>query len=69
MKTWQPIETAPKDGTYILTWYREDNLISKEKWAAPFGFCAHWCDGFRPTFGHDPEMWMPLPKPPTFKKK
>lgn len=56
---WQPIETAPKDGTRVLTFrvkFREAMAVA-------------WFDGeeWRPVHGSawpDPTHWMPLPEPP-----
>lgn len=61
---WQPIETAPKDGTYILgTWIdAESNYRNIIKIAYHTGYCiwdsnCHWpkCE---------PTHWMPLPEDP-----
>ena len=56
---WQPIETAPKDGTGLLV-YSDERIIS-----------AMWSDGaddwvevvHEYTFAN-PTHWMPLPEPP-----
>jgi len=69
---WQPIETAPKDGTQILAWcvhinakYSKDPI--EERWECPV--IASWIDfnkggwtwhGMAGTF----TKWRPLPKPP-----
>jgi hypothetical protein len=69
--TWQPIETAPKDGTSVLVygiWEGELNAQDDEcdVWKAHF-FWDQWCvDGGEYYSQHvvDPTHWMPLPEPP-----
>jgi hypothetical protein len=70
---WQPIETAPKDGTIILVC--EDFLcysVSWQKWYTPYNdWYYDWCI---PNFLIDniysdgiilhPTHWMPLPELP-----
>lgn len=61
---WQPIETAPKDGTEVLCFsddlgifvaYIDDhNHNQKPKWSTGFGEKSEI----------DPTHWMPLPAPP-----
>ena len=71
--TWQPIETAPRDGTHIFV-CRETNKFS-ENWTFQQSppTVAHWFeDGFYTSVNTDmlPETpyeathWMPLPEPP-----
>jgi hypothetical protein len=58
MSEWQPIETAPKDGTFILVYGYGDYHH------------AFWLDqgnGFWFSIDDslvDPTHWMPLPSPP-----
>lgn len=55
---WQPIETAPRDGTPVLLW-------------GPWGEVGMWCyshpigwnDGYEALM-HPPTHWMPLPEAP-----
>ena len=56
---WQPIETAPKDGTKILLWGSgtgswpcKGQFAEGDYWAFTEP-CVGW-----------PELWMPLPEPP-----
>jgi hypothetical protein len=62
--TWQPIETAPKDGTWILAFSRTGSIPYVAQWKD---------DGWRNNHYGDREpywrfsvldVWMPLPEPP-----
>lgn len=61
MSAWQPIETAPRDETPILT-YRQAGLMSVAIYW-PHGK-AEWCavDGCHLL---NVTHWQPLPEPPT----
>ena len=56
---WQPIETAPKDGTSLLL------LGSGGVWIAEWDG-KYWYAG--DNFVDFPSHWMPLPPPPTTNK-
>jgi hypothetical protein len=69
MSEWQPIETAPKDGTIILGLEIQSTLNPEEvvripiywggsEWILAWG---QWDDG---TFHIEATHWMPLPPPP-----
>jgi hypothetical protein len=61
---WQPIETAPRDGTNILIVNHKGNIASG-LWQ-----CGGWWlrggNGPNTFFNdhHGPTHWMPLPSPP-----
>lgn len=64
--TWQPISTAPKDGTPILLFtdsldapFEIGSWIEADPTDAD-GLVGTWCDS-----GATPTHWMPLPKPPS----
>ena len=68
MSEWQPIETAPKDGTPIigLLEYPNDNVYINVKWIeedkdGEAGWWSEW------NGKYDPVYWIPLPTLP--KKK
>jgi hypothetical protein len=65
---WQPIETAPKDGTTILVW--RWGRVALTKWD-PDGYVKnkrpYWADfvmGKTRAQNTPPTHWMPLPDPP-----
>ena len=68
MSDWQPIETAPKDGTVILAWrdgWVKPTLLlwlAHRDLEAP-GWCPYERQPIRPR-GSQPTHWMPLPEPP-----
>jgi hypothetical protein len=73
MAEWQPIETAPKDGTRILVvdcgfvqiarWDEEfDNYNDRQGVPAWATFACD--DGFYSEYAENPTHWMPLPEPP-----
>lgn len=77
---WQPIETAPKDGTVIDLWHEEFGRFPGCSWGHPIHCCGEmgslcdsdwhslpegWVDEYNePQHLHDFTNWMPLPKPP-----
>jgi hypothetical protein len=67
---WQPIETAPKDGTEVLLWLQPPyNSIEKARW---FDLWGNWQIGEFPEDSDEycgigsalPTHWMPIPTPP-----
>ena len=61
MVDWQPIETAPKDGTRILLWDTDEVVIAEGWQIAVVNMLSglkHYEAAFNPTH------WMPLPEPP-----
>jgi hypothetical protein len=63
--TWQPISSAPKDGTHILVWW-------PEQYHCPFvaHFADKWCNGYGWKWSGwgevkegEPTLWMPLSYP------
>jgi hypothetical protein len=68
--TWQPIETAPKDGTWVLLYDKRSDLAEVAQWDSDktyFDDCpiygwhtANGIDYMTLTFTH----WMPMPEPP-----
>lgn len=70
-KVWRPIETAPKDGTWVLLWWKETPTGAEcfDEWC-PEQAVGKWhydcwmrCSEY--SVGGTPTHWMPLPKPPT----
>lgn len=70
MSRWQPMETAPKDGTRILVWlifkpphrYYGSTRHDIVSWEIPnYGGEAFW---HLPASGGVPMFWQPLPDAP-----
>ena len=77
MTEWQPIETAPKDGTDILLWYP---AYKRGVWIGAYNISETydhgklsrrsegWSAGLMPSFfdrkPNEPTLWQPLPADP-----
>jgi hypothetical protein len=64
--TWQPIETAPKDGTVVIVcgYYDADGEVLMKAAAAQYN--KRWMmdnDGYGYTVSCYPVLWMPMPNP------
>ena len=61
---WQPIETAPEDGTWVLVKFDTDSpgpTMLVVQWSPSWGA---WCDHQLCGIMRDGTHWMPLPEPP-----
>lgn len=70
MSEWKPIETAPKDGTWILVHIAEDEA----NWISDHVTMAAWVDGDWLYLGSDgvdstPIHWALVPAPPQSKPR
>lgn len=72
--TWQPIETAPKEGGHILLFASQKGEGSDVHWNGTFvtsgywdGVDEAWCATGSNWTGPflEPTHWMPLPPPPS----
>jgi len=60
-QAWQPIETAPKDGTWCLLY----ETFGDHKVTGSYDDELHcWCDNTDLTSNINPTHWMPLPPAP-----
>jgi hypothetical protein len=57
---WQPIETAPKDGTWILVFENHEKPLDTVMWNHFYGL---WRNGYNDHASY-PTHWQPLPEPP-----
>lgn len=66
-KTWQPIETAPKDGTLVLLYWptskRNRYVLGSFRKRHERSLYARWIASY-PNHWPKPTHWMPLPEPP-----
>lgn len=72
---WLPIESAPRDGTWILLWDHHREVAVSGCWHdepernSPNGYEPGWSwwsadDDLLVWDGDGPTYWMPLPQPP-----
>lgn len=70
MSEWQPIETAPKDGTSFIAYTAEEG-VDFFHWQdlspsdAPVGWRDSFINVYREGDPRGPTHWMPLPPPPS----
>jgi len=70
-RCWQPIETAPKDGSKIILARIGENEVGKNLgvwWACSGSWSekySRWWDGIEPCGFNHPTHWMPLPAAPS----
>lgn len=62
MQGWQPMETAPKDGTEVLVFSKYEDIVIA-KWAEWGGRDGGWIVGMEYAVS-SPTHWMSLPEPP-----
>ena len=61
VRTWRPIETAPRDGTRVLVGWADGAPLEIAHWqegSGAFSLSDAW------EFSPQPTHWMPLPEPP-----
>lgn len=66
---WQPIESAPKDGTFVLVCEKDNSAIYEARfmWDDWYPSMQSDSDEYGPMKGY-PAHWMPLPEPPQERK-
>lgn len=63
---WQPIETAPRDGTLIIGWEPGDvPRVCWPYWRTDQEGLWRYSDAFHGSYAITPTHWMPLPDPPS----
>lgn len=72
MSDWQPIDTAPKDGSWVLLWLPSPrSYLVKARWLDSEEYVDDIWHEWQQQGGDrvrcilpGPTHWMPLPKPP-----
>lgn len=71
---WQPIETAPKDGTLIDLWMPGEGRLADCYWSTDGDEEAYWFQRYAESgsafsiwnIDNKPSHWMPKPEAPSF---
>lgn len=66
---WQPIETAPKDGSRFIAWFPDEGIDfchwqKSEYESMPEGWRDSFITVYREGWKEGPTHWMPLPASP-----
>ena len=70
---WQPIKTAPKDGTHLILFCPVRGVVCPGRWdenryaRTPRPFWTHWGErtwGTMSVRNDQPTHWCPIPEPP-----
>jgi hypothetical protein len=62
-REWQPGNTAPRDGTFILGWWSGSDCEDYPPEAVRYGVGGKWVNDYGNEY-MTPDCWMPLPDPP-----
>lgn len=62
MSEWQPIETAPTDGSEVLLFGSLGSLLIPDRRRLVGTYSRGWWSDRTPVY--DVTYWMPLPRPP-----
>lgn len=63
LEEWQPIETAPKDGSWFLAWAQRDSSPYRVSWGRNHNGQLTWCTMFGSFFEGYLTHWKPLDPP------
>jgi len=58
------MESAPKDGTWILGWAQRDSFPYRVSWGRNHRGALAWCSSAGSFVDGYITHWMPLPEPP-----
>lgn len=62
---WQPIETAPKDGTSLMVWCADREIVTLAFWLEGNDVRkGYWSGHYETITPDEPTHWQPLPQPP-----
>lgn len=61
---WQPIETAPRDGTLVDLWLTDGRRETECRWSTSVGGWWRFDENATDVPVDNPTHWMPIPPPP-----